>query len=57
MAIKKEDMIEEIEHLEDTEKWIENEIENIKKEDNRLKKDINSLKKQFKGRYNEELKK
>ncbi|MBA5851884.1 UvrD-helicase domain-containing protein [Clostridium sp. cel8] len=55
MAIKKEDMIEEIEHLEDTEKWIENEIENIKKEDNRLKKDINSLKKQFKGRYNEEL--
>ncbi len=55
MSIKDEDMVFEVQHLEETKSWIQNQIENISMDDKKLKSGIDNLRKQLKGKYNEEL--
>jgi DNA helicase-2/ATP-dependent DNA helicase PcrA len=55
VSIKDEDMVFEVQHLEETKSWIQNQIENISMDDKKLKSGIDNLRKQLKGKYNEEL--
>jgi DNA helicase-2/ATP-dependent DNA helicase PcrA len=55
MAIEKSEFGFEKKNLENTQKWIKNEIKLADENDNELKKKIAELKKESRGRYSEEL--